>query len=77
MVESRQPPVAEGNGISGTGMGSTLYNEIYRLIAEWYGSDADRQTSSIPQLVDKLVQLQEADGRAVAQAAASADAEAA
>lgn len=71
MVERMQSHAAEGNGgVGPTGMGPALYNEVYRLIAEWYGQDAGRQTNSLPQLVEKLVQLQQIDGQAVATLAA-------
>ena len=80
MVERLKASATAGNGPAGVGsmgMGSQLYNEVFRLITEWHGSDAGRQTAGLPQLVEKLVRLQEIDGQAIVTVSASADPQAA
>jgi hypothetical protein len=44
---------------NGAQHGPELYNEMQRLICEWYGSDADERMAGLPKLVRDLAALQQ------------------
>ncbi len=54
-----------------------LYNQVQKLICEWRGKDAAEQTASVPELVQRIVDLKALDPRMVSRLAPHDSAEAA
>ena len=65
------------NRACGNGAERELYNQVQKLICEWRGQDAAEQSASMPELVERIVQLKSIDARTVSPLAPHDSAEAA